>query len=351
MKRIAVIGILAAIFLMFATPAGASRIKVLNQPVVRGDTVNSLGTVLIEITGGALQNGNTGIIGLPEDFRFCNEGGSTMRQSDWVEQVGTDVIKIGNTKNYVKIPRIYNGNANGLYGSGNLSVIQLDENEIMLKVNAAPSTTEESYILLYLGAIYINEGAGDIHLSTRAPSNSGFPFPSSDKVGRTPGNKIKVDTPDQADDKDDQADDKTGIVDEPIDEEDETVAVDKRDIELTIGSSHATVNGNLVVLDAAPYINAGGYAMVPLRFIAEALDTRVEWLPAQLQVNIYGSSDILMNTETAETYIDNELYELKCRPEVMSPGRVFVPLRFVTEMQGAKVDYAKDTKIITIIKS
>jgi len=59
-------------------------------------------------------------------------------------------------------------------------------------------------------------------------------------------------------------------------EEDGIVAMDKHDIKLAIGSLNATVNGNPVDLDAAPYVNAGGLTMVPLRFIAEALDARVE---------------------------------------------------------------------------
>ena len=348
MKKLVLLGVLT-VFLIFATTAGASEIEVLTQPAVRGDTVSSLGTVLITFTGGELQDGDTGLFRLPEDFRFCNEDGSTMTQGDWVEQFSNDAVIVGNAKNYVKIPRQYRGNENALYGQGNLSVTQMHDNEIMLRVNTTPTIAEDSYILLYLGAIYIDEGAGDIVLSMRSPSGSGFPSSGTDKLGRTGGAKVKVnDDTYQADD------DKTESVKEPVPvTEEEPIAQTENDnitVKLAIGSLQADLNGSTVSMDAAPYINSAGFTMVPLRFVAEALDLRVEWLPTLSQVNIYGQSELLMNVETGATYIDNSLYQLSSPPEIIAPGRVFVPLRFVSETQGAGVDYEKNSKIITITR-
>ncbi len=349
MKRLVLLGVFT-VFFMFASTAVASEIEVFTQPVVKGDSVSSLGTVLIKVTGGALQNGDIGLFSLPEDFRFCNGDESTMTQGDWVEQLSNDEVMVGNAKNYVKIPRKYGGNENALYGQGNLSVTQLDENEIMIKVNTTPAISEDSYILLYLGAIYIDEDVGEIIMSMRAPSGSGFPFPSTDKLGRSGGAKVKVNADtDQGDAQKNQADgDKTAPAEKPVAEEVETIGIDNKIIKLAIGSLQATLNGSTVSLDAAPYINAGGFTMVPLRFIAEALDVRVEWLPTLSQVNIYGQSDILMNVETGVTYIDSSIHQLPCPPEVIAPGRVFVPLRFVSETQDAEVDYEKNYKDITI---
>lgn len=39
----------------------------------------------------------------------------------------------------------------------------------------------------------------------------------------------------------------------------------------------ATVNGEKVVLESPPFITEKGRTMVPLRFVAEALDIRVGW--------------------------------------------------------------------------
>lgn len=349
MKRLVLLGVFT-VFLMFASTAGASEIKVLTQPAVKGDSVSSLGTVLIKITGGALKKGDLGLFSLPKNFRFCNEDESTMTQGDWVEQLSNEAIMVGNAKNYVKIPRKYGGKENALYGQGNLSVTQLDENEIMLKVNTTPDISHDSYILLYLGAIYINEDAGEIIMSMRAPSGSGFPFPSIDKLGKTGGAKVKLNADIEQDDaQKDQVDgDKTDPAEKTVAEEVETTGIDNKIIKFAIGSMQATLNGSTVSLDAAPYINSSGFTMVPLRFIAEALDVRVEWLPNLSQVNVYGDSDILMNIETGAVYIDNSIYQLPSPPEVIVPGRVFVPLRFVSEIQDTEIDYEKNHKVITI---
>jgi hypothetical protein len=41
---------------------------------------------------------------------------------------------------------------------------------------------------------------------------------------------------------------------------------------------------------------------------------------------------------------------MECAPELLPPGRVFVPLRFVFENLGAQVDYDNDTGKITITR-
>jgi hypothetical protein len=45
---------------------------------------------------------------------------------------------------------------------------------------------------------------------------------------------------------------------------------------LMVGSNGAVVNDNMITLDAAPYIS-NDRTMVPVRFISEALEAKVEW--------------------------------------------------------------------------
>ncbi|GAB1477380.1 hypothetical protein MASR2M70_22180 [Bacillota bacterium] len=45
---------------------------------------------------------------------------------------------------------------------------------------------------------------------------------------------------------------------------------------LAVGSSGAIFNDNLITLDAAPYIE-NGRTLVPVRFVSEALEAKVEW--------------------------------------------------------------------------
>lgn len=56
-------------------------------------------------------------------------------------------------------------------------------------------------------------------------------------------------------------------------------------IELFIGSKRAAVDGKTVYLDAAPYIYQDR-TYLPLRFIAEAMGAKVEWKPATQEVAI-----------------------------------------------------------------
>lgn len=60
---------------------------------------------------------------------------------------------------------------------------------------------------------------------------------------------------------------------------------DTTNIELMLGSTRATVNGQLVTLDV-PAQSVGGRTMVPLRFIGEALGADVEWRAATRTVLI-----------------------------------------------------------------
>ncbi|WP_151736728.1 stalk domain-containing protein [Paenibacillus tengchongensis] len=48
-------------------------------------------------------------------------------------------------------------------------------------------------------------------------------------------------------------------------------------ISLTIGSKRAYVNGALVTLSTAPFVNASGSTYVPLRFVSQALGASVAW--------------------------------------------------------------------------
>jgi len=71
------------------------------------------------------------------------------------------------------------------------------------------------------------------------------------------------------------------------DESQQKVAMDCRGhyIELYIGNKQATVDGQIHTLDASPYIYQGR-TYVPLRFLTESLGARVEWKAGQRRVDI-----------------------------------------------------------------
>jgi len=62
-----------------------------------------------------------------------------------------------------------------------------------------------------------------------------------------------------------------------------------RNVHLTIGSTQASVNGQPVTIDVAPFI-VGATTLVPLRFIAQSLGAGVNWNAANNTVAINGGA-------------------------------------------------------------
>jgi hypothetical protein len=60
---------------------------------------------------------------------------------------------------------------------------------------------------------------------------------------------------------------------------------DRRTISLTIGSPTATVNGQQLQLDSPPF-EIAGRTLVPLRFVSQALGARVDWNENRLTASI-----------------------------------------------------------------
>lgn len=170
--------VFAFVFAFLFSPAAlASRVEVLAVPKVAGDTVSSLGTVFIEITAGALRGGDTAIISLPQDFKFCSSPNRGVTQNNWSSSVVGDTYRVGNSYNYFEIPPSYKGNDNGLYYKDSLRVTPVGDREIKLQIQGTPGQGDNCYLWLHLGAIYIDDSSeGDIYLGTGAPSGSGFSF-------------------------------------------------------------------------------------------------------------------------------------------------------------------------------
>jgi hypothetical protein len=56
------------------------------------------------------------------------------------------------------------------------------------------------------------------------------------------------------------------------------ICVAPKEVKLTIGKKIATVNSKSLTLDVAPYVN-GGRTLVPLRFIGDNLGAKIDWEP------------------------------------------------------------------------
>ncbi len=123
-------------------------------------------------------------------------------------------------------------------------------------------------------------------------------------------------------------------------------------IVLQIGSQTFTVNGETRTLDSPPIIK-NGRTLLPIRAVIEALDGQIEWNGTERKVTIslkgttielwIGKPQAKVNGELK--WIDDSNH--KVAPEIIN-SRTMLPLRFIAESLGAKVDWEGTTKTITI---
>lgn len=100
--------------------------------------------------------------------------------------------------------------------------------------------------------------------------------------------------------------------------------------------------------DAKPYINEDDRTLVPVRFISEALSCEVDWKGETRQVGIVGrGKEIKLNIGENEAFVDDNKIEFDTK-SIIKEDRTFVPLRFVSEALGAKVEWNGETRTIYI---
>jgi len=118
-------------------------------------------------------------------------------------------------------------------------------------------------------------------------------------------------------------------------------------INLVVGNNTADVNGRDVKLDSSAQI-VGGRTMLPLRFIGETLGCDVGWYPDEKRIELDRNGFLIklwIGKDTAE--VDGETVKLDQPPQIIS-GRTVVPVRFISESFGAKVEWIDETKTVKI---
>lgn len=125
-------------------------------------------------------------------------------------------------------------------------------------------------------------------------------------------------------------------------------------IELAPGMDIYTVNGETKFWDATPYIKEGR-TLVPIRHLAEAVGFKADWDfsdPANKMVFIFKADQdpekdkehpfILLIIGQPTAMVNGNLVALDVAPEILN-GRTMVPLRFVVETLGYKVEWLGNT--------
>lgn len=119
-------------------------------------------------------------------------------------------------------------------------------------------------------------------------------------------------------------------------------------ISLTIDSKEAKINNSVVILDAPAQI-IKGRTMVPLRFVAEAFGCNVDWNSAEGKATIQRGNVKIILVKGKNTAVVNGVEQKLDSPPVIIGGRTLVPLRFISEPFGARVNWDNKTKTITIV--
>ncbi len=120
-----------------------------------------------------------------------------------------------------------------------------------------------------------------------------------------------------------------------------------KDVNLVVGGNTATVNNKSVTMEQAAYAS-GGRTMVPFRFLGESLGANVSWDAATKQAKLSLSGvDVIVTVDSLNGLVNGEIVKMDV-PAVSKEGRLFIPLRFVSENLGAAVGYDSETKKITI---
>ncbi len=119
-------------------------------------------------------------------------------------------------------------------------------------------------------------------------------------------------------------------------------------ITLKIGSREAYVGGEIIILDAPPYIKKGT-TFVPIRFISEVFGAKVEWqnIGKGRVIIKLKDKEIILDIDKTTAFINKKPYTLLAPPEIVN-GRTFVPVRFISEGLGAEVKWIAQTQEVII---
>jgi tripartite ATP-independent transporter DctP family solute receptor len=128
------------------------------------------------------------------------------------------------------------------------------------------------------------------------------------------------------------------------------VAANEVVIKMTVGSKDAFVNGKKVTLDSPPIID-NGRTLVPFRFIGESIGAKISWDATKKEVGyVFGDINLKLTIGSNKAVVNNVINMLDVPPKIVS-GRTLVPVRFVTETLGAKVNWDANTKTVTVTAS
>lgn len=116
------------------------------------------------------------------------------------------------------------------------------------------------------------------------------------------------------------------------------------------GSATAYVGDRTYVLDSVPFIDEGR-TYVPLRFVSEQLNARVNWNSSTREATItQDDKTIQWSVGNKQVTVNSELM-MNDAPLLMREGIAYVPIRFISEQLQTTVGYIASSKTILIFEN
>ncbi|MFD2116675.1 N-acetylmuramoyl-L-alanine amidase [Paenibacillus yanchengensis] len=109
------------------------------------------------------------------------------------------------------------------------------------------------------------------------------------------------------------------------------------------------LNGEELVLpEDVEVVNVKNNVMIPIRVVAENLKFKVDWNQKTQSVKIQHDSKVIsLIVDKKEVKVDNDQKMLSIAPQIIK-NTVVVPIRFVSEEMGLKVNWNNTDKIVTL---
>ena len=134
-----------------------------------------------------------------------------------------------------------------------------------------------------------------------------------------------------------------------IDEQWGAIKITTNQVVMAIDEVASNVFGKVIYNDVSPVI-VNDRTMIPIRFIAEALGLNVSWNETAQTVSLKGDViEIEMGIDSNYAKVNGTEKVLDVAPFIEN-NRTYLPVRFISENLGAKVEWVPGNRSIIVTK-
>jgi len=122
-------------------------------------------------------------------------------------------------------------------------------------------------------------------------------------------------------------------------------------IRIPVNSKFVFVSGQEIPLDSPPaYIDENSTTMVPLRFISDVIGAKVDWVAETKEIFIsQDTKEIKLQVNNYIALVNLTEVQLVSPPQIKEE-RAFVPLKFIAQNLGFNSEWIPETKTIILTK-